>query len=198
MWTQRLQLGECSHIQMYPNAACSVLPSQTYCHYLNSTEVLYTCTEVFARCVWTQASCLSCSEENIMFLFENMKIVLHVKHWPDYNCSSNLEQETYSGIIVRHLLPAQTLCTLSYSNTPNCYNASGSVFQIYLWPTFWQILLKLLTVSKHNITAMQMTYVLSQCAKKYRSALPEGGVSLDLLLSFSGHMLPPNAMEKIC
>lgn len=42
-----------------------------------------------------------------------------------------------------------------------------------------------------------MTYLLSQSAKKYRSALPEGSVSLDLLLAFSGHKLPQNAMATI-
>ena len=52
-------------------------------------------------------------------------------------------------------------------------------------------------MSKHNVTAMQMTYLLSQSAKKYRSALPEGSVSLDLLLAFSGHKFPQNATAKI-
>lgn len=42
-----------------------------------------------------------------------------------------------------------------------------------------------------------MTYLLSQSAKKYRSKLPEGSVTLDLLLAFSGHKFPQNAMAKI-
>ena len=58
----------------YPSAACTLLPSR-HCHYLN-TEVLYTCTNVFASCVWTQARCLSCFEENMMFIFGNMKIAV--------------------------------------------------------------------------------------------------------------------------
>lgn len=41
-----------------------------------------------------------------------------------------------------------------------------------------------------------MTSLLSQSAKQYRTALPEGSVSSDLLSS-SGHMVPPNSMAKI-
>lgn len=38
----------------------------------------------------------------------------------------------------------------------------------------------MLTVSMHDITAMQMTYLMSSSAKECRNALPEGNVSLDL------------------
>lgn len=41
-----------------------------------------------------------------------------------------------------------------------------------------------------------MTYLLSQSAKKHGSVLPEGSVSLDLLLASSGHELPRQHSDK--
>lgn len=130
-----------------------------------------------------------------MFLFGNMTIALQINHWPRCNCTVSAEPQ---NLFWDKKKGPHKLCTAIILIPLTLYNASGTVSQIYLWPTFWQIPLKLLTVSKHNITAMQMTFLLSQSAKNYRSVLPEGSVSQDLVLLFPGHMLHPNAMAEIC
>lgn len=79
-------------------------------------------------------------------------------------------------------IPTQTLYCIFCRIDLTSVIASGCVSQIYLWHTFWQILLELLTESKHNIADMQKTFLLSQSGKKCRTVLPEGSVSLDPLL----------------
>lgn len=86
---------------------------------------------------------------------------------------------------LRHSVPTQTLCTSSYSNTPSSYNASGCVSQLYLWPTFWQIPLKLLTVSKRSITTMQMSFSLVTVSREIWECTSWGQYGTGLSISFS-------------
>lgn len=107
---------------------------------------------MFASCVWTQASCLPRLEHNMRIIFGNVKKAPQIKHWPDeqsYGECSWVQKERSETRMPR---PA------SYSNTPTRTFPVVIFFsQLSLWPTFWQIPLKPLTVFKHNITAMQMT-----------------------------------------